>query len=73
MDKTPVSARAVIAPRAVPQGLLPTDIGAEGCTLETWQEFGASFNASGLREKLAEQVRALWEEFIGRREEAGDS
>ena len=72
MDKTPVGAVPSSPPRAVPQGLLPTDM-PRSYALETWQEFGASFNASGLREKLAEQrPRKLWEEFIGRREEAGE-
>jgi len=61
-----------IAWRAFPQGLLPSDVGAVDCAPETWQEFGAFCNASGLRKKLAEQVRALWEEFSGRREDAGE-
>ena len=47
-----------IAPRAVPQGLLPADIGVKDCTPETWQDFGAYCNTSGLRDKLTEQVRA---------------
>jgi len=60
-----------ISPRALPRGLLPSDVGAMDCAPETWQEFGAFCNASGLRKKLAEQVRALWEEFSGWWEETG--
>jgi hypothetical protein len=61
-----------IAPRAVPKGLLRADIGVQDYKPETWRDFTAYCETVGLPEKLAEQVRKLWEEFRGRMEEAGE-
>ena len=64
---------SIMPARAVPQGLLPADIGVRDCAPETWLEFGAYCGASGIREKVSEQVRTLWEEFTGRMEAASES
>ncbi len=59
-------------PQAVPQGLLPADVGADDCGPETWREFAAYCKASWLTEQLSKQVRECWAEFTGLMDAAGD-